>query len=65
MKNTIIAQDPLDHYTGCFGDFDVEDPVCRRVCALRLRCAVDSAQKERISLLDELFSGDELLVKLH
>ena len=65
MKNTLVAQDPLDRYVGCFGEFNAEDPVCKRVCALRLRCAVDSTQKDRISLIDELFNSDELLVKLH
>ena len=65
MKNNLNLQDPLDRYIGCFGEFNVEDPVCKRVCALRLRCAVDSAQKEQISLIDELFNSDELLVKLH
>ncbi len=65
MKNTLIAQEPLDRYVDCFGEFNAEDPVCKRVCALRLRCAVDSTQKDRISLIDELFNSDELVVKLH
>ena len=65
MKKASLEQDPLDHYIGCFGEFNVEDTICKQVCALRLRCAIDSSQKQRMSLIDDLFNGDEMLLKLN
>jgi len=65
MKKASMAQDTLARYLDCFGEFNVEDPVCKRVCALRLRCAIDSTQTQQMSLLDDLLSGDEMLLKSH
>lgn len=31
---------------GCFGDFQDRDAVCRRYCAIRIRCLI--AREERI-----------------
>lgn len=65
MKKVLTARDPLDQYLGCIGEFNIEDPVCRQFCALRLRCAVDYGQKERVELLEELFDGGDLPLKTH
>ncbi len=65
MKKDGIADDRLSRRLQCFGEFNVQDPVCRLVCALRLRCAVEYGQQERMELLDGLFSGDEVRDRIH
>ncbi len=65
MKKDGIADDRLHRCLQCFGEFNVQDPVCRLVCALRLRCAVEYGQQERMELLDEFFSGNEAHDRIH
>ena len=50
----------MDSDWGCFGDFDKYNPLCRKRCALRLRCVVAREKIARMELLEELTS-DELL----
>ena len=65
MKKALTVRDALDQYLGCLGEFNIEDPVCRQFCALRLRCAVDNGQKERAELLEELFDAGDMPPKTH
>jgi hypothetical protein len=65
MKKGLIECDHLGRYLQCYGEFDMEDPVCRTLCALRLRCAVDYAQREEIDLLEGLSISDDIRVKAH
>lgn len=49
----------------CYGEFTVQDPVCRQVCALRIRCAIESSRQERMEVLEELFGQDEVHDRMH
>ena len=60
MKNHAAVSNRLQRYMQCYGEFNVQDPVCRQICALRLRCAVEYGQQEKMELLEELFSGDDV-----
>ena len=42
----------------CFGEFDLQDKICKRYCALRIRCAVEKDQNERMELLDDFISPE-------
>jgi hypothetical protein len=53
----------LDQYVGCFGGFRKEDPICRRRCALNLRCAIEYERNERFEILEELVSIDGIEIK--
>jgi hypothetical protein len=58
MKNKekqFSAQD----YIGCFGNFNVEDKICRKYCVLNLRCAIEREQNSRIEILEDMLSYDE------
>jgi hypothetical protein len=55
----------LENHTGCFGNFNASNPLCMRLCALRLRCAIERDQKEREEMLEELFDPGELDLNLH
>ena len=65
MKKEPQVVDQLHHRMQCFGEFDVQDVVCRQACALRLRCAVEFGQQGRTELLEELFSEEEVHDRMH
>ncbi len=50
---------------GCFGNFRMEDLVCRNRCALRLRCAIERDQKDRMEIMAEMASGEEIPITIH
>jgi hypothetical protein len=55
-------------YTGqqaeCFGDYDKNDSLCSKYCALRLRCAIVQDNNIRSELLEELFASEGTLMKM-
>jgi hypothetical protein len=55
----------LDEYMGCFGSFQMEDPVCRTLCALRLRCAIERDQQDRMEVLEEIVSAEGISSTIH
>ena len=65
MKRTLTARDVLDQYLSCMGEFNIEDPVCKQFCALRLRCAVNRDQQEKGELFEDLFDSGDMLLKTH
>ena len=54
----------LDHHVGCFGEFDPEDRICRKFCALCIRCAIESDQITRMEILEDLFLAEATNVKM-
>ena len=54
----------LTDHLGCFGDFSLEDPICKTVCAINMRCAIERDQIDRIEILQELAFSDDLYVKV-
>ena len=42
----------------CFGEFDLQDRICKCHCALRIRCAVEKDQITRMELLDDVVSPE-------
>ena len=49
----------LDEHIGCFGEYIYADPVCRKLCALRIRCAIEQEQNFRLEILEDLASVDQ------
>jgi len=64
MKKKKIDDTLLDSHIGCFGRFRMEDPVCKSLCALRLRCSTEHEQNDRLELLEELVSSDTMYLKI-
>jgi hypothetical protein len=50
----------LDNYVECYGDFDLSDIICRKYCALRLRCAIEQKEQFRIEQIEDLLTVDEI-----
>jgi hypothetical protein len=48
----------LEHHVGCFGEFNSEDRICRKFCALCIRCAIESDQVTKMEILEDLFFAE-------
>jgi len=64
MRKELMRSVALDDYLGCFGGFNTNDKVCKKLCALNLRCAIEQEQNARIELLEELVSDSSLYLKV-
>mgnify|MGYP001069851364 CR=1 FL=1 len=53
----------MDYYLGCFGNYRSSDPICRKRCALNLRCAITCDQNERFEILEDLVAGNDMVIK--
>ena len=62
--NDLLKSKILDNYVECYGDFDLSDIICRKYCALRLRCAIEQKEQFRIEQLEDLFAANEISVKI-
>jgi hypothetical protein len=54
----------LDNYVDCYGDFDLSDVICRKFCALRLRCAIEQKEQFRIEQIEEMLAVNEIALKV-
>jgi len=51
-------------HTGCYGNFRFEDAVCRKHCAIRIRCAIERDEKTLLEVVEEMDVGvDEFFLK--
>lgn len=64
MDNETVYRISDQDVLGCFGDFNSSDPICTQHCALRLRCAIEHNQNERLALLDDLMSTEDVFIKI-
>ena len=54
----------IDDHLGCFGEFNGKDPICKKFCALNIRCAIDSNQNNLMEFLEDLVSSNEIYLKI-
>ncbi len=64
MKKVRLDKSLIAEHLGCFGQFALEDPVCKTYCAVNLRCAIERDQNDRIEILQELAFSDEIYMKI-
>lgn len=55
----------LDDYVGCFGRFRADNIVCKKYCAINLRCAIEQDQNVRLELLEDLVASDDMMIQNH
>jgi hypothetical protein len=63
MKDFYVSEENEDTVE-CFGRFDIQARICRKHCALRLRCAVEQSQQMRIEQLEDLMNSYELTTNI-
>ena len=54
MEYKLFFERGFDFDRECLGQFNVENPVCKTKCVLRLRCAVTKERIARMELIEEL-----------
>lgn len=64
MKKIRIDKSLIAEHLGCFGQFSLEDPVCKAYCAVNLRCAIERNQNDRFEILQELAFSDDMIMKI-
>ena len=64
MKKKLINKISFDDHLGCFGNFNINDTICRKYCSLRLRCAIERDQNTRLEILNDLISQDVISMKI-
>ena len=64
MSKKSMNELSLDDHLECLGNFNNQDPICRKLCALSLRCAIDSEKNTRIEFLEDLISYNDMFIKI-
>lgn len=54
----------VDSYLECFGDLNLKDPVCRKYCALRLKCAIEQVEQDRLVQMEDIINAQEIALKM-
>jgi hypothetical protein len=63
MLKNLSKNVSLDDYVGCFGNFNRKNLICKKYCALNLRCAIENEQNVRMELLEDLVASEGLFLK--
>lgn len=64
MEKITVRRAAATIHTGCFGNFRFEDAVCRKHCAIRIRCAIERDEKIMLEFVEEMdVDGDEFFLK--
>lgn len=50
----------LNDHVGCFGEFSIDDPICKKFCALKLRCLIERDEREQLEFLEDIVSLEEI-----
>jgi hypothetical protein len=58
MNKSILKAISLDDHVGCFGNFNRKNLICKKYCALNLRCAIENEQSVRIEVLEDLMISE-------
>ena len=58
MNRMLKEQDTLGNHVGCFGNFSINDTICKKFCALSLRCYIEKDQNSKIEIIEEIVFGE-------
>ncbi len=64
MKKTLKDAIQCDDHCGCLGEFDGNDMVCKKYCALKLRCAIERSENYQMDIIEELMVFDGISLKI-
>ncbi len=64
MKETSKKICITDSHLGCFSEFNGEDPVCGKLCALRLSCVIERNNNVRMEIFEELADYEDMNILL-
>ncbi|UCF91764.1 MAG: hypothetical protein JSW39_26410 [Desulfobacterales bacterium] len=64
MKKRDYDRSPVAAQIECFGDFSLNDPICKKYCALSLRCIIERDQNTPWEVWEDLVSTEDLFLKI-
>lgn len=64
MKKEFFDKTSFDDHLECFGNFNLEDNICKKFRALSLRCAIDRDRDIRLELIEGLMASEDVLVTI-
>lgn len=64
MEKITIELDMLDDQVGCIGEYDAEDEVCTKYCALKLRCVIEYHKNLRMEFIEDIVASNDTFVKI-
>jgi hypothetical protein len=64
MKKENLDRMAINSHLGCFGSFESEDPVCKKLCAINLRCIIERDQNMRMEILEDLVASNDIFIKM-
>lgn len=64
MKQDLMNTTYFDNHIGCFGNFNIEDLICKKYCALSLRCAIKRDKNIQMELFEDLISFENMSIKI-
>ncbi len=64
MNMDQVDKNLLDSHIGCYGQFKPGDPICKKLCAVSLRCAAEQDNNIRVELLEDLMSAGATILKI-
>ncbi len=64
MKETTEKKYLTDSHLGCFSEYNSDDLICSKLCALRLSCVIERNVNARMELFEEMVAYDNMNVVL-
>jgi hypothetical protein len=64
MKKEFFNETSFDDHLGCFGNFNLKDPICKKFCALSLRCVIDRDRDIRLEFIEDLMTSEDVLITI-
>jgi hypothetical protein len=65
MKKQDMNGLELDYYLGCFGNYNRSNTICKKFCAVNIRCAIEQDQNVRIELIEDLVASEDIKGRIH
>ena len=50
----------LDDRLECFGDFNIEDKICKKFCSINIRCATTKEQNLQMEIVEEMLFAESV-----
>ncbi|MFO8113128.1 MAG: hypothetical protein R6T92_11535 [Desulfosalsimonadaceae bacterium] len=60
----LFTEDEYTDMVDCYGRFDFSATICRKFCAVRLRCAVEQSEQLKIEQLEDMIGAYEISQKI-
>ncbi len=64
LEENNVKRDSLD-MPDCFGEFDKENRLCFRYCAISIKCCVMHTKHPKVDILEKLLIYNDYSVKPH